>query len=75
MEELEKNYILLNLSTGQYHEIDSMGSRILDIIKNENMTRNDIERTINEMFYGDNIQSELNNFLDELISKEILIEA
>tara|TARA_Y100000588_G_C13438373_1_gene578722 strand:- start:64 stop:333 length:270 start_codon:yes stop_codon:yes gene_type:complete len=73
-ERLGEELILLNLDTGNYHELNETGAMILEIIESLNP---DIDLLIDKLkeefgMESEELVNQVENFIEELVQREIL---
>ncbi len=73
-EKLDKNLIILNIETGEYHELNVFGTFIWEKIEENNPSRAQLVRIINSELKTKKVDLDLNSFLQSLLDRQLLME-
>ena len=71
-ETLEDATIILNIDTGTYHELNTTGTLIWNEILNNNLLFSTIVAKLKRKFVKGEIESDVREFLQELLKKKII---
>lgn len=71
-EELDKELFMLNINSGQYYEINEIGSKLLKVIYKNKVNFYDLCDFIKEEFNSRSIDTDIEEFLLQAINKEII---
>jgi len=72
-EKLNEEMIVLNLSTGKYHELDAIGIMIWEEIKSSNPNLNDLIESLRAMFNDSFSETDVKIFLESLLDRGIIL--
>jgi len=72
-ERLNEEMIVLNLSTGKYHELDAIGIMIWEEIKSSNPNLNDLIESLRAMFNDSFSETDVKIFLESLLDRGIIL--
>ena len=72
-EKLNEEMIVLNLSTGKYHELDAIGIVIWEEIKSSNPNLNDLIESLRAMFNDSFSETDVKMFLESLLDRGIIL--
>ena len=72
-QEIDDSLYILNVETGRYHEINSIGSEIFNFISNNKPTYNELLEYFESEYPNNNIREDIQIFVNELVTKKILI--
>jgi len=73
-EKLNEEMIVLNLSTGKYHELDAIGIVIWEKIKSSNPNLNDLIESLRAMFNDSFSETDVKIFLESLLDRGIILK-
>ena len=72
-EKLNEEMIVLNVSTGKYHELDAIGIVIWEEIKSSNPNLNDLIESLRAMFNDSFSETDVKMFLKSLLDRGIIL--
>ena len=73
-EKLDDELIILNLSTGIYHELNSIGVIIWEEIQTTNPTLDGLLVALNQQFDAPDLDKDLHQFIDALLERGIIFQ-
>ncbi len=73
-EQLNEEIIILNLSSGQYHELNKLGSVIWETIEKQNPTLKELTFSLQESYNSESIEQDIAQFVIEMIERQLIIE-
>ena len=74
VEYLGEESIVLQISTGKYHHLNYIGSKILNEVKLSNPTRSELIEGLEGQYKSAEISFDVNEFLDDLIERNIVLQ-
>ena len=74
VEYLGEESIVLQISTGRYHHLNYIGSKILNEVKLSNPTRSELIQGLERQYKSAEINFDVNEFLDDLIERNIVLQ-
>ena len=73
-EKLDDELIILNLSTGMYHQLNATGIIIWEQIEKHSPTLNALVTQLQQQFNGADVASDVREFVDELLERNIILK-
>ena len=72
-ETIEDATIILNIDTGNYHELNSTGTLIWNEIQNNNLKFSKIVTELKKDFITEEVENDVRDFLQEMVKKKVLL--
>ena len=73
-EKLDDELIILNLSTGMYHQLNATGIIIWEQIKKYSPTLEALITQVEQQFNAPDVASDVREFVDELLERNIILK-
>ena len=73
-EKLDDELIILNISTGIYHELNSIGVIIWEEIQTSNPTLDALLTALNQQFDSPDLDKDVHQFIDNLLERGIIFQ-
>ena len=73
-EKLDDELIILNLSTGMYHQLNATGIIIWEHIEKHSPTLKALITQLQQQFNGPDVASDVREFVDELLKRNIILK-
>ena len=67
---IDDTEMILNIETGTYHELNESGSLVWSIIKDNNCSKEEITKKLNQLYKDDLI--DIDEFLDDLRKSKLI---
>ena len=67
---IDDTEMILNIETGTYHELNESGSLVWSIIKDNNFSKEEITKKLNQLYKDDLI--DIDEFLDDLRKSKLI---
>lgn len=67
---IDDTEMILNVETGTYHELNESGSLVWSIIKDNNFSKEEITKKLNQLYKDDLI--DIDEFLDDLRKSKLI---
>ena len=74
-ERLDDELVILNLSTGRYHQLTKTGIFIWETVSAEQITLDQLIEKAENQFQGESIRNDLTAFVKILLDKDIFVES
>lgn len=74
-ERLDDELVILNLSTGKYHQLTKTGIFIWEIVSAEQITLDQLIVKAEVQFQGESIRDDIIAFVKVLLEKDIFVES
>ena len=71
-ERLKDELIILNIETGIYHQLNSIGIIVWNEIEKHNPSRLELIDRLKEKFPEDHIEDDITKFLDDLLERKLI---
>ena len=70
-ETLNDELIILNINSGKYHELNSIGKTIWQIVKNNHPSLEELIKELKKEFKSPDIESDCKNFIQIMVEKKL----
>ncbi len=74
-ERLDDELVILNLSTGKYHQLTKTGIFIWEMVSTEQLTLDQLIAKAEKHFKGESIRDDIVAFVKILLHKDIFVES
>ena len=74
-ERLDDELVILNLSTGKYHQLTKTGTFIWETVSAEQMTLDQLIVKAEGQFEGESIRNDIIAFVEVLLEKDIFVDS
>ena len=69
---IDGNIVILHGRTGKYHELKDTAVDIFNLIESKEISYSQLLKELNKIFQGTEITNDLNQFLKDLLDREII---
>ncbi len=73
-EKLDDELIILNLSTGMYHQLNATGIIIWEQIEKHSPTLEALVSQLQQQFNASDVTSDVREFVDELLQRNVILK-
>jgi hypothetical protein len=73
-EKLDGEIIILNLSTGMYHQLNAIGTILWEEIQKSNPSLQDLIADIKQQFGAADVDGDVREFVEDLLEREIIFK-